>query len=384
MSFLHRLLQSKIENRLFKGKVVVIYGARQVGKTTLVKQIIDKYKGKSLYLNCELLSVQQSMSIPEAEKLKNYIGGYNLIVLDEAQKISNIGLILKILVDTYPDIQIIATGSSSFDLAEKISEPLTGRVDRFILYPFSFEEIEQEYNRFEITAKMEKIIRFGSYPEVFFLPDDEAKSRLDEISSDYLYKDVLLFEGVKKSSIVVNLLRLLALQLGNEVSYQEIASQLGVSRLTVQKYIDLLEQSFVIFTLRAFSRNIRKEIAKSVKIYFYDLGIRNSLIQNYNSINLRNDIGALWENLMIIERIKRNAYHQIFSNNYFWRTYNQKEIDLIEERDGKLFAFEFKWGDDKKKPPHEFLDAYENSEFKVIDKDNYLDFLICLGKEGKN
>lgn len=375
MSFLPRLIQSKIEDRLFKGKVVVIYGARQVGKTTLIKQIIDKYKEKSLYLNCELLSVQQNLSVPEAEKLKNYIGKYKLVVLDEAQKISNIGVILKILVDTYPDIQVIATGSSSFDLAEKISEPLTGRVDRFILYPFSFEEIEQKYNRFEITAKLENIIRFGSYPEIFFLPEKEAIARLNEISSNYLYKDVLLFEGIKKSSVIVNLLQLLALQLGNEVSYQEIAAQLGVSRLTVQKYIDLLEQSFVIFTLRAFSRNSRKEISKSVKIYFYDLGIRNNLIQNYNSLKLRNDTGALWENLMIIERMKRNAYRQIFANYYFWRTYDQKEIDFIEERDGKLFGYEIKWGDKKSKEPKLWRETYKNAEFEIINRENYFDFV---------
>jgi len=377
MSFLPRLIQPQIENRLFKGKVIVIYGARQVGKTTLVKQILEKHKGeKSLYLNCELLSVQQNLSVPEAEKLKNYIGEHKLVVLDEAQKISNIGLILKILVDTYPNIQVIATGSSSFDLAEKISEPLTGRVDRFILYPFSFKEIEQKYNRFEISAKLENIIRFGSYPEVFFLSEKEAKFRLEEISSNYLYKDILLFEGIKKSSVIVNLLQLLALQLGNEVSYQELATQLGISRLTVQKYIDLLEQSFIIFTLRAFSRNIRKEISKSVKLYFYDLGIRNSLIQNYNFSKIRNDTGALWENLIIIERMKGNAYRQTFANHYFWRTYDQKEIDFVEELDGKLYGYEIKWGNKKHKEPKLWKETYDNAEFKIINQENYLEFVI--------
>ena len=376
MLFLPRLIQSKIENRLFKNKVIVVYGARQVGKTVLVKQIINKYKEKSLYLNCELLSVQQNLSVPEAEKLKNYIGKYKLVILDEAQKISNIGLILKILIDTYPDIQIIATGSSSFDLAEKISEPLTGRVDKFILYPFSFEEIEQKYNRFEISAKIENIMRLGSYPEIFFLPEQESIARLNEISSDYLYKDILSFGGIKKSAVIVNLLQMLALQLGNEVSYQEIATQLGISRLTVQKYIDLLEQSFVIFTLRAFSRNIRKEISKSVKIYFYDLGIRNSLIQNYNLLKLRNDTGALWENLMIIERMKRNSYRRIFANYYFWRTYDQKEIDFIEERGGKLCGYEIKWSSKKTKEPKLWKKSYSNAEFKIINRDNFFDFVI--------
>ena len=376
MIFLPRLIQSQIEKRLFKGKVIIVYGARQVGKTTLVKQILDRYNGKKLYLNCELLSVRQRLSIPEAEKLKSYLGDHKLIVLDEAQKIDNIGLILKILIDTYPEIQIIATGSSSFDLADKTSEPLTGRADTFILYPFSIAEISQKYNRFEIEAKLEEIMRFGVYPEVFFLSEKDAKDRLNEISANYLYKDVLSFGGLKKSSVIVNLLQLLALQLGNEVSYQELSRQLGISRLTVQKYLDILEQCFVIFTLRSFSRNLRKEISKSVKIYFYDLGIRNSLIQNFNQLELRNDVGALWENFCVLERIKRNSNNRVFANYYFWRTYDQKEVDYLEEREGKLFAFEFKWKKDKQKTPREFLETYPNSEFQIISRDNYWDFVI--------
>ena len=375
MSFLPRLIQPQIEKRLFKNKVIIIYGARQVGKTTLVKRIFDKYNDKKLYLNCELLSVQRGLSISEAEKLKSYLGENKLIILDEAQKIANIGSILKILIDTYPNIQIIATGSSSFDLANKINEPLTGRTHTFILYPFSISEIKQRNSRFEIEAKLENILRFGFYPEVFFLSEDDARSRLDEISSNYLYKDILSFKGVKKSSIIVNLLQLLALQLGNEVSYSEIAKQLGVSRLTVQKYLDLLEQSFVIFTLKSFSRNLRKEISKSVKIYFYDLGIRNSLIQNFNQLEIRNDRDALWENFCIMERIKHNSNNRIFANYYFWRTYTQKEIDYIEEKDGKLFAFEFKWNADKKKIPQEFLNTYSDSEFETINRENYWDFV---------
>lgn len=376
MLFLPRLIQPQIEKRLFKNKVIIVYGARQVGKTTLVKKIFDKYNDKKLYLNCELLSVQRGLSAPEAEKLKSYLGENKLIILDEAQKIVNIGLILKILIDTYPDIQIIATGSSSFDLANKINEPLTGRTHTFILYPFSISEAKQQNSRFEIEAKLENILRFGFYPEVFFLSEDDAQSRLDEISSNYLYKDILSFEGVKKSSVIVNLLQLLALQLGNEVSYSEIAKQLGISRLTVQKYLNLLEQSFVIFILRSFSRNLRKEISKSVKIYFYDLGIRNSLIQNFNQLEIRNDRGALWENFCIAERIKHNSNNHIFTNYYFWRTYTQKEIDYIEERNGKLFAFEFKWNINKKKIPREFLDTYNNSEFKIINRENYWDFVV--------
>ncbi|MFH1610941.1 MAG: ATP-binding protein [Patescibacteria group bacterium] len=375
MTYIPRKIQKNIQKRLFKNKVIVVYGARQVGKTTLVKQILKEHKGKNLYLNCELLSVKQNLEIQEAEKLKQYLGDNKLIVLDEAQKISNIGLILKILVDTYPEMQIIATGSSSFDLANKTSEPLTGRVDKFTLYPFSIEEINQKNNKFDIDAKLENIMRFGSYPEIFSLGEVDAINRLNEISSNYLYKDILTFENLKKSDLILDLLQLLALQLGNEVSYHEIAKQLGVSRLTIKKYIDLLEKSFVIFKLRAFSRNLRKEISKSVKIYFYDLGIRNSLIQNYNKLNIRNDKGALWENLMIIERIKFISYNNIHANQYFWRTYDQQEIDYMEEKDGKLYAYEFKYNKDKSKYPKEFMSNYKNTEFKIINNKNYWDIV---------
>ncbi|PIR93522.1 hypothetical protein COT99_00280 [Candidatus Falkowbacteria bacterium CG10_big_fil_rev_8_21_14_0_10_43_10] len=370
-----RIIQKNIENKLFKGKIIIIYGARQVGKTTLVKQIIENRKEKSRYLNCELLSVQQGLEVREADRLKNFLGDYELIILDEAQKITEVGAILKIIHDTYPKLQIIATGSSSFDLANKTSEPLTGRAFRFTLYPFSPEEIKENSDLFSVEAKLENFLRFGSYPEVFFSSEEDAKERLNEISSNYLYKDILAIEGIKKSSIIVDLLRLLALQLGNEVSYNELAVNLGVSRQTVQKYINLLEQSFVVFTLRAFSRNLRKEIAKSVKIYFYDLGIRNSLIQNYNPMSLRNDTGALWENFMISERLKRSAYHNIYANYYFWRTYDQKEIDLIEEKDGALRAYEFKWNKEKYLPPKEFLSNYPNSSFQAVNKNNYYSFV---------
>jgi len=376
MQTLLRIIQKKVESQLFKGKIIIIYGARQVGKTTLVNQIIAKNKEKSHYLNCELLSVQQGLEIPEAERLKKFLGDYRLIVLDEAQKIANIGTILKIIHDTYPDIQIIATGSSSFDLANKTSEPLTGRAVRFILYPFSLEEIRQESNAFSIEAKLDGLLRFGSYPEVFFSSEEAAREQLNEIASNYLYQDILAWEGIKKSSVIVDLLRLLALQLGNEVSYRELAQNLGISRQTVQKYLNVLEQSFVIFTLRAFSRNLRKEIAKSVKIYFYDLGIRNSIIQNFNPLNLRNDAGALWENFMISERLKYTAYHNNYANRYFWRTYDQKEIDLIEESGGRLCGYEFKWGNAKAPAPREFLKTYPDSGWKVINQGNYQDFLL--------
>jgi len=375
--YLERKIQQIIENRFFKGKVIVIYGARQTGKTTLVKKILEKYQNKhpSLYLNCEILSVQQSLKITEPKRLKDYFGKAKLIVLDEAQKIENIGLVLKLLVDTFPQIQIVATGSSSFDLGNKVNEPLTGRVDKFILYPFSLEEIKKEKNAFEIDASIERILRFGLYPEVFFLSEKEAIFRLDEITSNYLFKDVLNFEGIKKSKIIVGLLQLLALQIGSTVSYNEIATQLGVNRLTIQKYLDILENAFVIFTLRSFSRNLRTEIAKSVKIYFWDLGIRNSLIQNYNLPSLRGDIGALWENFCLVERLKYHQNNQKKANYYFWRTYDQKEIDLVEEKNGRFNLFEFKWQEKKIKKPKLFLSTYPQSQFLGVSRNNYWELL---------
>lgn len=241
--------------------------------------------------------------------------------------------------------------------------------------PRKYRILGLPHDRFEIEAKLENLLRFGSYPEVFFLSEDDAKNRLNEIASDYLYQDILSFEKIKKSRLVTDLLQLLALQLGNEVSFEELARSLGVSRLTVQKYIDLLEQCFVVFVLRSFSRNLRKEISKSVKIYFYDLGIRNSLVQNYNPFTIRNDVGPLWENFLIIERIKKTSYHHVYTNRYFWRTYDQKEIDYIEERDGRLYAFEFKWNKDKAKLPKEFLETYPDSEYKLVNKENYWEFI---------
>ncbi|MFA6047914.1 MAG: ATP-binding protein [Parcubacteria group bacterium] len=375
MNYIPRLITSSIENRLFKGKVIIIYGARQVGKTTLVKKILEKYSSSGDYLNCELLSVRKGLSEPEAVKLKKFLGNYKIIVLDEAQNIPNIGLILKIIVDTYPELQIIATGSSSFDLAQKISEPMTGRTFTFMLYPISLREIRQKENLIEVEAKLESLLRFGSYPEILTLSEGESKERLNEIASKYLYKDILSFEGLKKADVIRNLLELLALQLGNEVSYNELATKLGIDRLTVLKYINILEQSFVVFRLRAFSRNLRKEISKSVKIYFYDLGVRNSIIESYNRLDVRNDTGALWENFCIVERKKNNESDFRFVNSYFWRTYDQKEIDYIEEKDGQLRGFEFKWNAKKDiKLPKEFIKSY-NATVEKVDPENYWKFL---------
>ncbi|OGC07508.1 hypothetical protein A3H38_01725 [candidate division WOR-1 bacterium RIFCSPLOWO2_02_FULL_46_20] len=375
MKTIKRYIQKQVEESLFQGKVIIIYGSRQVGKTTLVKQILENYSGNSLYLNCEILSVNQAISRPEPSALKSYFGDNKLIVLDEAQKVADVGRVLKVLVDTYPDIQVIATGSSSFDLANSTTEPLTGRVNRYTLFPLSFQEISADSGRLGAEAGLDRLLILGSYPEVFLLPENPAKQRLNEIASDYLYKDILNFENIKKSKVIVNLLQLLALQLGNEVSGQELARHLGISRPTVQKYLDLLEKAFVIFTLRAFSRNLRKEISKSIKIYFYDLGIRNSLIQNYNPLAIRSDVGSLWENFLIMERLKKCQYEQLLANRYFWRTYDQKEVDYIEERQGQLFAYEFKWGQSRASAPKELLNAYPKTDFLCVNRENFLSFI---------
>ncbi|MGI6334907.1 MAG: ATP-binding protein [Minisyncoccales bacterium] len=373
---INRKIEKNIVENLFKGKVIIIYGAKQVGKTTLVKKIADDYKGQSSYFNCDLISVQDALSIPEANRIKDFLGDHNIIILDEAQRIKNIGLILKILIDTYPELQIIATGSSSFDLANEINEPLTGRKIVFNLFPLSVEEIMGDNGFLYIDSKLEKILRYGTYPDVFFSEDKEAASKLEEIASSYLFKDILSFDKIKKSSIIVKLLQLLALQVGSEVSYNELATKLGINRITVEKYIDILEQCFILFRINSFSRNLRNEISKAIKIYFYDLGVRNILIKNLNPLDIRNDAGFLWENFCILERIKRNKYNNIFANYYFWRTYDQKEIDFIEERDGKLFAYEFKLNREHSKAPSIFLETYKNSQYQTINRENYYKFLM--------
>ncbi len=373
---INRQLQKNIEKALFKGNIIIIYGARQVGKTTLVKQIIENSNKKSKYLNCEILSIRSQLKDPEPEKLKFFLGDAELIVLDEAQSIENIGHILKVLIDTYPEMQIIATGSSSFDLANKINEPLTGRALEFKLYPLSIQELKEAKDLFDVESKMEKILTLGLYPEVFLLNKEEAMQKMDQITSNYLFKDILNYEGLRKPKALAELLSLLAFQVGSEVSYNELSKSLEIDAKTIEKYIDLLEKCFIIYRLNAFSRNLRKEISKSFKIYFYDLGIRNSLIQNYNGLEFRDDIGLLWENFCIMERTKRNSYNNVYANYYFWRTYTQKEIDFVEEKGGKLSAFEMKWKKSNSlEAPKEFLEEYKNSDFEVINKTNYYKFL---------
>ena len=326
------------------------------------------------YLNCEILSIEQNLNEPEPDKLQAFLGDYKLLVLDEAQNIPGIGKILKIMTDTLIDVQIIATGSSSFDLANKTAEPMTGRVVHHTLFPLSTKEIKAGEDWLSVSAKLDKLLRYGTYPEIYTSNEEDAVNKLNELASSYLFKDLLKFEGIKKSSLLKNLIISLALQLGNEVTYNELSTKLGVSRFTIQKYIDLLEQCFVIFKLNSFSRNARKELTKAFKIYFYDNGIRNALINNFNPISLRNDVGALWENFCLSERLKANTYSNRNINCYFWRTYDQKEIDYVEEAAGKITGYELKYSEKQKvKIPKSFIEMYDAEVFKV-DRSNFWKF----------
>jgi uncharacterized protein len=373
---IQREIQSVIEKQLFKGKVIIIYGPRRVGKTTLSKQLLDKEEN-SRYINCELLESKTALETTNSSALKSFIGNYRLVVLDEAQQINNIGRILKIISDTFPEIQMIATGSSSFELGNRLSEPLTGRSREYLLYPFSMTELLNLKDRIAVNADLDGIIRFGLYPEVYSKPEKEAIEELSQISSNYLYKDILQFELIKRPNLLLNLLNALALQIGNEVSLNELSRMLGETVPTIQRYIELLEKVFVIFRLRSYSRNLRKEIAKGQKIYFYDLGIRNALIRNFNPLNLRNDTGGLWENFCIVERMKFNMNQRRFVNSWFWRTYDQKEIDYIEEEGGKLNAFEFKLKPGRNfKAMKEFQKSYPDASFMTVSRENYWEFLI--------
>ncbi len=372
-----RNIQEKIEEKLFtKGKIIIIYGARQVGKTTLVKQILNNHKNKkTIYLNCDEPTDRMALTNKTSTELKSFLGDNQLVVIDEAQRTENIGITLKLIVDNYPEIQIIATGSSSFDLANKINEPLTGRKYEFYLYPFSAKELKQRFSKIEQDRLIEQRLIYGMYPEVINNPSN-AKVNLKEITKSYLYKDVLQFLDIKNSDLLYKLLQVLSLQMGNEVSYDEIANSLDIDKKTVQKYILVLEQLFVIFRINPFHKNLRTELRKKRKIYFYDNGIRNALIENLNPLNIRNDVGSLWENFLISERLKQSYEYFIYKRKYFWRTHQQQEIDYLEEENQNLRAFEFKWSNKKKKNlPKSFQEAYPNTPFETITPKNYQKFI---------
>lgn len=357
------------------GKVLVLYGPRRTGKTTLLNDFLSTCELRYRLDSGDNIKIQEILSSQDFNLIKEYAAGYELIAIDEAQRIPHVGQGLKILVDQIPNLRVIATGSSSFELSGQIGEPLTGRKNTLILYPVAQLEFHSLYNPYDLKSKLGEWLIFGGYPEVAVAAHKQEKQKiLEDLVHSYLLKDILEIERVKGSKVLLDLLRLVAFQMGNEVSISELASRVGIDAKTVSRYLDLFEKSFVLYNLRGFSRNLRKEITKKGKYYFYDNGIRNAIISNFNDIPLRNDIGVLWENFLIAERVKKTSYHSLFANYYFWRTWDQKEIDFIEEREGRLFAYEFKW-DDQAKPPKEFLEVYPGSEFKTIHKENYLDFV---------
>ena len=359
-------------------KVLVIFRPRQVGKTTLLRDYLKTLDGKIKYKleSGDNIKTQEIIGSNDFLKIKEYAGGYELIAIDEAQKIKNAGAGLKIMVDEIPGIKIIVTGSSSFELAGQIGEPLTGRKITLTLYPVSQIELSNLYNSYELKSRLEESMIYGGYPEAAVSDNPAEKKRiLNEIVESYLLKDILELEKIKGSKILLDLLRLLAFQIGNEVSLSELGRQLGLDYKTVARYLDLFEKSFIIYSLRGFSRNLRKEITKKNKYYFLDNGVRNAVIANFNSLELRDDVGKLWENFAVAERLKKQSYKSIYANNYFWRTWSQKEVDFIEEREGKLFGYEFKWKDKAAKAPREWLDAYPEAEFQIINPENYLDFV---------
>lgn len=369
-----RSIQKDVERALFQGKIIVLYGARQVGKTTLVKKIIEKYNADSLYLNCDEPDIRGALTNKTSTELKSFIGSRRLVVIDEAQRVKNIGVTLKLIADAFPAIQIIATGSSSFELSGKISEPLTGRKTEFFLYPFSVGELFQIYSPLEMNRLLEERLIFGMYPGVIFAGPDREK-QVRELATSYSYKDIFAYQDIRNPELLEKLLQALALQVGGEVSYTELAQIVGANKATVENYIRILEQAYIIFRVGPFSRNIRNELKKKRKIYFYDLGLRNALINNFNELSLRQDVGALWENFMMSERIKRNNNLGVSANIYFWRTTDGKEIDYIEDSGGVLAGYEFKWQKSSFSPPKEFLSAYPESTITLVNRDHYLDFL---------
>lgn len=376
--FISRAIKNIFLNKLQPNKVLILAGARRVGKTLFLKDLMDNYfEEPFLLLNGEEVSTTSILAERTVNNYTRLLGQVKLLIIDEAQKIPEIGLILKLMIDHIEGLKIIVSGSSVFDITNKLGEPLTGRKYTFHLFPFAQMEFSKYENLVETNAKLEERLIYGCYPELTFLASDRDKvDYLNEIVSSYLLKDILEIDGIRNSAKMFNLLRLVAFQIGKEVSLEELGRQLGLSRNTVERYLDLLTKVFVIYKISGFSRNLRTEIVKTSHWYFYDTGILNALLNNFNPISLRNDAGGLWENYVLTERLKYQHYSGLRSNNYFWRTYQQQEIDWIEDREGKLHAFEIKWNPRKTpKAPSAWKKAYPESSFQVITPENYLDWI---------
>ena len=378
MTNIPRKLFATIQEKLLtSNKIIVIYGARRVGKTTLVRQLLAEIPLKTLQINADERRYIEVLSSRDFQKMQLLVDGYEVLFIDEAQRIPDIGINLKILHDNLPNLKIIVTGSSSFELANRTKESLTGRTWTYSLFPIALTELKNQMNSFEIDQKLEELLVFGSYPDVLNFANQQDKIKyLYELSNSYLYKDIFELSSIKYPDKLRRLLQLLAFQIGSEVSLNELGQSLQMSKDSVNTYIDLLEKAFVVFRLSGYSRNLRKEVVKMDKIYFYDLGIRNAVIENFHLFNLRNDVGQLWENFLVVERQKLNHYNENFMKPYFWRTYTGAELDYIEEGMQKLAGFEFKFGQKISKPPKSWQENYPNATFECINKSNFIEFLV--------
>ncbi len=374
-----RLALKMLKNKLQANKVLLLFGPRRVGKTTLLEQFINSSTDKKAikFVNGETRIVQEALSSQSIESLRGFVGDSKILIIDEAQKVPNVGLNLKLIVDHIPGVIVIASGSASFDLAKQVGEPLTGRKKTINLFPISAGEIVDAKDRMFYLDTIESYLIYGCYPEQLQLNDQKEKQDyLLELADSVLFKDIFEIGDIRSPKKIRDLLTLIAFQIGKEVSLNELAVALEMHKDTVYRYLDLLEKSFIIINVRGFSRNLRKEVSKTSRYYFYDNGVRNAIINNFNPLNLRDDIGQLWENYLVMERLKRQSYESFRSNNYFWRTYDQK--DWVEERDGKLYGFEFTWGGKQKREPKEWRETYSGAEYKVINKENFLDFVLPL------
>lgn len=372
-----RQLQDVIEKRLFMGKAIIVIGARQVGKSTLFKMVLDGHKEPTLQLNCDEPEVKEMLSQANTQELRMLIGSNRIILIDEAQRVDNIGMTLKRITDNFPDVQLLVTGSSSFELQNKLNEPLTGRKFEYHLFPFSTGELMNAQGLLYVKQNLDNRLIYGSYPDIINHNDD-AKELLYNLSSSYLYKDLLNLESIRRPALLNKLLTALALQVTSEVSYNELAQTIGTDNKTVEKYIDLLEKCYIIFKLNGFNRNIRTELKRAKKFYFYDNGIRNAILQNFSPLSLRQDVGALWENFFISERIKANQYARRFVNSYFWRTNQQQEIDYIEECDGQFSIFEMKWNPKRANTqfPSSFISTYNVKEKAIVTPNNWPEWVL--------
>jgi predicted AAA+ superfamily ATPase len=369
-----RQLEKTIQSKLGKGKAIVILGPRQTGKTTLLEKAA-RDSGEFLFIDCDDSLIRNQLENINTEGIRQILGKNKVVFIDEAQRVRNIGLVLKIITDKFKNVQLLVSGSSSLDLLGEINEPLTGRKWEYFLFPISWSELSNHFGHLKSLQQLETRMIFGMYPDVINNPGDE-KEILRQLTGSYLYKDLLSLHGIRKPDLIEKLLKALALQIGNEVSYNELASVLQVDKKTVSNYLDLLEKAFIVFRLQPYSRNLRSEITTNRKIYFFDIGIRNALAANFNPLELRQDKGAIWENFLIAERMKKLQYSGIWANCFFWRTKQKQEIDYIEERDGKLFAYEFKWKLAKDpRFPKIFLETYPGSPTSIVTKENFSEFV---------